>query len=133
MSRVLVVEDDESQRVTLSRILEREGFDVVVSDTGAAALAHLADSDIGVAIVDLRLPDIEGTHVIERARELDDRVLFIIHTAYGDFESAKNALNLGAFAYVEKGGDFYADGLRVECDDSWRSLRPRRHFVWTVR
>jgi PAS domain S-box-containing protein len=103
--RLLLVEDDPAQLQTLTRIMQAEGFEVVGSQSATAALAHLECLQFGVAIVDLRLPDLDGVRLVERIRELDNTVRIIIHTGYSSFESAKALLNLRAFAYVEKLSD----------------------------
>lgn len=102
ISRVLIVEDDASQRYTLTDIMREEGFDVVGCPTAAEALEQIEICEFAVAIVDQRLPDLSGTGLLEKIRERDNHLRVIIHTGYGSFESAKKAVNLGAFAYVEK-------------------------------
>ncbi len=105
LPNILVVEDNADQRRTLSRLLKEEGFSVAASATGAEGLDLAKNSTFGVAIVDLRLPDMTGTRVLYQLRHIDDRTQVIIHTAYGSFDSAKNSLNFGAFAYLEKPSD----------------------------
>ncbi len=105
ISRVLLVEDDDAQRYTLSSIIEREGFEVTSCTTGAEALQHARESEFGVAVVDLRLPDRPGIELLSEIRKINSSVRIILNTAYGSFDSAKEAVNLGAFAYVEKAGD----------------------------
>lgn len=104
-SRLLIVEDDRAQLRTLTDIMEAEGFEVVACSTAAEALEHLLRDEIGVAVVDLRLPDLSGTQLLEKLQSLKGRVHAVIHTGHGSYQSAKDALNLGAFAYVEKAGD----------------------------
>lgn len=104
-NRVLLVEDEEAQRFTLASILDHEGFEVVQASTGVEAIEMLGRVDVGVAVVDLRLPDIDGTKVLAAIQERDPDIRVVIHTAYGSFDSAKDSVNLGAFAYVEKAGD----------------------------
>ena len=106
-SRLLIVEDDQAQLRTLTAIMEDEGFEVIGCAAASAALERVQEGGIDVAIVDLRLPDLSGTQLLERLRErtLNDQVRVIVNTGYASFDSAKDALNLGAFAYVEKGGD----------------------------
>lgn len=103
-SHVLVVDDDEAQLRSVMDILRAEGFGVGGCSTGARALKHLRNERIGVALVDLRLPDLDGIEVLERLRAVSDHVQVIIHTGHASYTSAKDAVNLGAFAYVEKGG-----------------------------
>lgn len=105
ISRVLIIEDDEAQRFTLSSIMEHEGFGVISCGTAREGLERVKEGDFGVAIVDLRLPDLEGTRLLERIGHVDGSVRVIIHTAYGSFDSAMDSVNRGAFAYVEKASD----------------------------
>ena len=104
-SRLLLVDDNASLLLTLSEILEEEGFAVTKCANAAEALCHVQRQDFGIAIVDLRLPDMQGTQLLRHFRDLGSRVRVIINTGYGEFESAKAAVNSGAFAYLEKGGD----------------------------
>lgn len=105
MNRMLIVEDDESQRVTLSHIMVSQGFEVDSCETGSSALEKLRDAHFGVVIVDLRLPDISGTEILDELARLNRSSCVIIHTAYASLESAKNSINRGAFGYIEKGKD----------------------------
>ncbi|MFH1884557.1 MAG: PAS domain S-box protein, partial [Planctomycetota bacterium] len=104
-SSLLIVEDDESQLRTLTAIMQEEGFDVIGCSTASEALEHLNRLETGVVVLDLRLPDLSGTQLLERLADATDKISVIINTAYSSYESAKDALNLGAFAYVEKAGD----------------------------
>jgi len=104
-SRLLVVDDEANQLRTLTRIFEAEGFDVVGCSTGTEALEHLNGEEIGVAVIDLRLPDFSGTELLAKLESASERAQVIIHTGYSSYESARDAVNHGAFAYVEKAGD----------------------------
>jgi len=102
---VLIVEDEELQRKTLLDIMQAEGFEAVGCSSAAEALEYLRRLDVGVVVLDIRLPDISGIELLERLSSYTDRVQFIINTAYSSYDTAKDALNIGAFAYVEKAGD----------------------------
>ncbi|MEE9297270.1 MAG: PAS domain S-box protein [Phycisphaerae bacterium] len=106
VSRLLiVVEDDASQRRTITEIMEAEGFEVIGCGTAAEALKYVENGRFGVAIVDLSLPDLPGVELLQEIRAISDHIRVIIHTGNGSFDSAKVAVNLGAFAYVEKLSD----------------------------
>lgn len=105
INRVLVVEDDGVQRRMLRGILQHEGFDVVDCATAAEAIDHVGRAAFSCAVIDLRLPDLDGPRLLKRIRDHDDRIRVIIHTAHGSFDSARDAVNLGAFAFVEKAGN----------------------------
>ena len=101
-SRVLVVEDDTSQRRTLCDILSGEGFDPLACEDAGTALEALRSEPFPVAILDERLPGMSGTELLDRMRQMGLSTRAIIHTAFGSFDSARDAVNYGAFAYVEK-------------------------------
>lgn len=104
-ARVLVVEDHPGQLRTLMGLLEQEGFPTVGCDTGAKALDQLERQSFGVAVVDLQLPDMRGTQLLDRIRPAHAGLRIIINTGNASLDSAKEAINLGAFAYVEKADD----------------------------
>lgn len=103
--RILLLDDEEDLRDTIAMILEAEEFDVITCGTAMSAIEQLDDGMIDVAVVDLRLPDLDESALLERLSEFSDTVPLIIHTGYSSYESAKEAINWGAFAYVEKAGD----------------------------
>ena len=87
------------------RNLREEGFQTIGCGSAGEALEHVQQCDFGVAVVDLRLPDLSGTQLLERIRNFDDQVRVIIYTGAATYDSVKEALHLGAFAYVEKLSD----------------------------
>ena len=103
--KVLLVEDDDAQRQTLCDILRGEGLDVLECADGAAALDLASREPVLVAVVDQRLPDMSGLQVLAGLQDSIAGLPVIIHTAYGSFDSARDALNMDAFAYIEKLGD----------------------------
>jgi signal transduction histidine kinase/ActR/RegA family two-component response regulator len=103
--RVLVVDDNLAQLRVLCDILQVEGFATTGVPDAAKAIAVIEAEDYPVAIVDHRLPDSTGTQLLEAILRLRPDTQVIIHTGYGSFDSAVDAVNLGAFAYVEKLGE----------------------------
>lgn len=100
---ILIVDDEENIRQLLARLCEREGYDVLTAPSGHDALALLErDPPPALAIVDLRLPDINGLEILRQARARDPRMVVIILTGYADFNSAVEALALGAYDYISK-------------------------------
>jgi diguanylate cyclase (GGDEF)-like protein/PAS domain S-box-containing protein len=102
---VLIVEDDDAQRITLADIVADEGIRPVTCANGDDALKLTTPGAFAAAIVDQRLPGVNGTELVARLKAIDPQLRIIVHTAYGSFDSAKAAVNLGAFAYVEKPAD----------------------------
>jgi signal transduction histidine kinase len=123
-TRILVVEDNRLQREMLCDFLAAEGFEAVGCRTAAEGIEELKNGNFGVAVIDLGLPDISGTELLEQIRWLYERVRVIIHTGLSSYESLKDALNLGAFAYVEKRSDLselmrHINRACRECVDSY--------------
>jgi DNA-binding response OmpR family regulator len=101
-ARVLVVDDERSLRSSLTDILNRVGYQVWSAGCGADALEILARQDFDVVLLDLKMPDIDGTDVLREARIHAPNTLFIIMTAYGTLESAIIGIRHGAFDYLLK-------------------------------
>jgi len=105
ISQVLVVENDPAELAAVSALLQNEGFHVIGCGSAAEALEHVQRRDFGVAVVDMRLPDLSGTQLLQQIHSFDDLVRVIIYTGAASYDSVKEALNFGAFAYVEKVDD----------------------------
>jgi DNA-binding response OmpR family regulator len=99
MATVLVVEDERDIRELLRRFLERSGCSVLTTGSGAEALHLLATSHIDLVLLDLGLPDIDGTEILEEA---SPRVPVIVLTARSDTHDRITGLKLGADDYVVK-------------------------------
>ncbi len=101
-SNVLIVEDNPAELRLLCEVLQGEGFQVIGCCSAGEALDHVRRQDFGTAVVDHRLPDLSGTQLLERIHCFDDQVRVIIYTGAASYDSVKEALHLGAFAYLEK-------------------------------
>jgi len=100
--KILIIDDDEGICKTLSLILENEGYSVETANTGKEALEKSKTKIYNVALLDIRLPDIEGTKLLKALREGTPRMIKIMVTGYPQLENAVEALNLGADAYLMK-------------------------------
>ncbi|OGU01060.1 MAG: two-component system response regulator [Geobacteraceae bacterium GWC2_48_7] len=100
--RILVVDDEENARTTLSRILRREGFEVASASNGLEALDFLRKNKVEIVITDINMPEMSGiTFLRELNKPFPDTNVIMI-TAYGEIESYIEAMNLGAFEYINK-------------------------------
>lgn len=104
-AHILIVEDSPTELRLLCDILEEEGFDVVGCGTAAEGLERVREDKYGVAVVDLKLPDMDGVALLAEIHKIDPEVRVIIYTGAASFDSVKGALNEGAFGYVEKLSD----------------------------
>lgn len=104
-NRLLIVEDDAAERRVLAAMFQGEGFDVTACGSASEAFEQLARRRFAAAVVDLRLPDLAEQEFLERLSTVARDVPLVIYTAYGSYEAAKEAINCGARAFVEKAGD----------------------------
>lgn len=102
---VLVIEDDTSHLQTLADILETEGYTPICCKSESEAFKALEKEELNVAILDLRLGDVDGITVLKKLKKHDPDIKVIINTAYASLESAMTAVNEEAFAYVTKMDD----------------------------
>jgi len=100
-ARVLLVDDNEALVDNLSQVLAEEGYEVRTASTGAEAIEH-ARPGFEVALVDVRLPDTEGTELAERLREISPESAIVLLTGFAALETAIAAVRAGAFAYLVK-------------------------------
>jgi len=106
---ILVVDDDAAIRKTLSRILEKEGYWVETVESGEKAIEVSNKRFFNVALIDVRLPDMEGTKLLENLKKTVPKMVKIIVTGYPSLQNAIEAVNKGADGYVLK--PFDAGGL----------------------
>ena len=99
---VLVVDDDAGIRKTLSKILEKEGYLVETVENGQQAIKASNEWFFNVALIDIRLPDMEGTKLLEILKEPEPKMIKIIITGYASLQNAIEAVNKGADGYVLK-------------------------------
>jgi DNA-binding NtrC family response regulator len=100
--RILVVDDEENARIALSKILTREGYEVASAGNGCEALNYLRDKKVELIITDINMPEMNGlTFLRELSRSYPDSNVIMV-TAYGEVESYIEAMNLGAFEYINK-------------------------------
>ncbi|HEY4675028.1 MAG TPA: response regulator [Candidatus Bathyarchaeia archaeon] len=101
-ARILVVDDDESIRKTIATILEDEGYIVETAENGKEAIEKTNAKFFNLALIDIRLPDTEGTKLLTAMRETTPKMVKIIVTGYPAMQNAVEAVNKGADGYVLK-------------------------------
>jgi two-component system response regulator HydG len=100
--RILVVEDEEGMREFLKILLAKEGYEVVACADGSSAVERFKDENFQVVITDIKMPGVNGMEVLARIKELDSSVPVIIMTGHGSMETAVEAVNRDAYAYLLK-------------------------------
>ena len=135
---VLIVEDDTLVRESLSEVLHLEGYQVTAASNGKEGLERLERAKFEAALVDLRLPEINGLELLKRSREISPDMDVIMITSFATVESAVEAMKLGAVDYLTKpihdeeikillGRLFETRGLREENTELKQELMEKRN------
>jgi DNA-binding NtrC family response regulator len=103
---ILVAEDERVARLSLIDLLESENFRVLAAENGVDALSVLLNEDPDAALIDIRMPGLDGLGVLKQARDGGCDTPLIVMTAHGDSKTAIDAMKSGAFDYVSKPLDF---------------------------
>ncbi|TFG69059.1 MAG: response regulator [Anaerolineales bacterium] len=111
---ILIVDDDSGSRNTLTMILRHKGYQVDAAGTGREALEKVRAQFYHVGIVDLRLPDVMGTALLEPMKTAQPDMMIIMATAHASIETAVEAVNEGASAYITKPLDVDVLFLQIE-------------------
>jgi len=101
-ARILIVDDDENIRKVLTTILEDEGYIVESVGTAKKAIAKTGKKFYNLALIDVRLPDMEGIELLTRMKDATPKMRKIIITGYPTLQNAVEAVNRGADAYIIK-------------------------------
>ena len=99
---ILIVDDDVNICEVLSLILRKRGWNIEVANTGKEAIKKSEETAFNVALLDIRLPDIEGTKLLKLLHETTPKMIKIMVTGYPELRNAVDALNDGADAYLMK-------------------------------
>ncbi|MBU2501496.1 sigma-54 dependent transcriptional regulator [bacterium] len=102
LGRILVVDDEESMCQYLSILLQKEGYQVETVNSGADALRAFERNSFDVVMTDIQMPKMDGIQLLKGVKGLDPTMPVIIMTAYASEQSAIDAVNLGAFSYLQK-------------------------------
>jgi DNA-binding NtrC family response regulator len=119
--RLLVVDDEEPQRVMLANILGRAGYDVTTAENGREALNQLGCGRFDLMLTDQRMPVMDGLQLLEEAHRVDAELPVVLMTAYGTVSTAVQAMKRGAADYLTK--PFERDELLLVVQKSIRQKR----------
>lgn len=120
---ILVVDDDELILMDFTHVLKQHGYDVETATTGHEAIERCENSSYDVALLDIKLPDMDGTQLLEELNVISGTMIKIMVTGYGGLDSAVRSLLLEANAYVSKPVDH--DELLKTITDALRERQTR--------
>jgi DNA-binding response OmpR family regulator len=99
---ILVVDDDKSILRTFTRILQKSGYQIDVAETGKEAMEKAETNRYDLALVDIRLPDMDGTDLLAKLKKQFQKTVKIMITGFPSLETGVKALDEGADAYLVK-------------------------------
>ena len=102
METILIVDDDKDVQFTISNILKHAGYETIIAGGGNRALREIRKRSPDLALLDIRLPGMDGIKILEEMKRIDKDLTIVMVTAYGDIKSVVNAMKLGAYDYITK-------------------------------
>lgn len=102
MSKILVVDDEQSMREFLAIMLKKEGHAVVAAENGVHALKAMQVEIFDLVITDVRMPQVDGIEVLRTVKEISPETVVIVITAFASTDTAVEAMRLGAYDYITK-------------------------------
>jgi len=99
---ILIVDDDEIIRETLRGVLESKGYVIDTAETAKEAMEKSKARTFSLALLDIKLPDMEGTELLKKMHGLAPGMMKVMITAHGTLKNAMDSLNFGADAYLLK-------------------------------
>ncbi|HYS06934.1 MAG TPA: sigma-54 dependent transcriptional regulator [Candidatus Dormibacteraeota bacterium] len=127
MDSVLVIDDEKNIRALLAKVLSQDQVEVYSAGTGAEGMQMADEHEPDLVLLDLRLPDTSGLEVLRLLRARHPEAIVIMMTAFGQVESAVEAIKSGATDYLEKPFD-RLDKLRVAVGRALEESRARREI-----
>ena len=100
--KVLIVDDEKGLRIGAQRLLTGEGYEVTVAENGTEGIKLGTETEFDLAIIDLKMPDVDGLEVLQRIIEKFPSTVCFIATAFASYETAIEATRLGAHSYIPK-------------------------------
>ncbi len=101
-TKILIVDDGESQRFVLKGFLIREGYLVGAVENGIKALQCIKDQHFDIILLDHKMPGMNGVDVLKEVKRTNPEIAVVIISAYGTIERAVEAMEAGAFYYITK-------------------------------
>jgi DNA-binding NtrC family response regulator len=125
-ARILAVDDDENILKVVKAILQEKGYEVETAQTGAEGIKKTKENTYDLMLIDIRLPDMEGTELLTRVQDTKPKIRKIIVTGYPTLQNAVLAVNKAADAYVMK--PFDVDNLLNTIEDQLAKQKKERSF-----
>ena len=112
MAKVLIIDDEQIIRERLQKLLELDGYETCTADNGQKGLEIFLREEPEIALVDIKMPGMDGIEVLEQIKKKSKKTQVILITGHGGVDTAIRALREGAFGYLQKPIDY--DELEIE-------------------
>jgi len=99
---ILIVDDEERFRITMNKLLRVRGLEATMAGSGPEAIEQLKQRQFDVVILDVRMPEMGGVHVLSELKKIDPELEVIIMTGYASVDTAKEIMKLGAYDFMLK-------------------------------
>lgn len=99
---ILIVDDEERFRTTMGKLLKVHGLEPTIAGSGPEAIELVRERRFDVVILDVRMPEMGGVHVLSELKKIDPDVEVIIMTGYASIDTAREITKLGAYDYMLK-------------------------------
>ena len=121
--KILVIDDEDIVRLSCSRSLVPEGYELKMAKNGPEGLKLLEEETFDLVLTDLKMPNMDGIEVLGTIKEKWPKTDVVIVTGYQTVETAVKAIKIGAFDYVEK--PFTPDSLLATVANVFRSRKDK--------
>ncbi|MEJ2722418.1 MAG: sigma-54 dependent transcriptional regulator [bacterium] len=125
---ILIVDDEKTIRWSLGEALRESGYEVIDADSGEKALELFKKNSADLMLLDLKLPDEDGITVLKKIRKIDPSVPVIMMTAYGEVETAVEAMKNGAYDFVPK--PFVLEKLKITIKNALETHRLKNEIAY---
>lgn len=122
--KLLIVDDEKVALKNLEHVMKKDGYDVVATQSGTNALAHLEKRSFDIVLTDLRMEKVDGMQILQKCREYHPDTEVILITGFATLESAVTAMKDGAFYYIAK--PFRLEEVRKVVAEAMEKIRLRR-------
>ena len=122
--RLLIVDDEKVALRNLEHVMKKEGYEVVATQSGGNALAHLDKQEFDLVLTDLRMEKVDGMQILQKCRASHPDTEVILITGYATLESAVEAMKHGAYYYIAK--PYRLDEVRKVVAEALAKVRLRR-------
>jgi DNA-binding NtrC family response regulator len=105
---ILIVDDEKDLCTVLDNSLSQDGYRVLTAFNGKTALQLAKKEEPDLVLLDIRMPGMDGIEVLRKIKKMKKKTIVIMFTAYGTLETARKAMELGAYDYVTKPIDLFS-------------------------